>query len=46
MNRNAKTIAKFLALRKVERDRVANREGKKVEDCQWRSYPMDKKVKK
>ena len=45
MNRNGKAIEKFLALREVERDKVANRAGKRKEYCQFRSYPMDKRVK-
>lgn len=46
MNRNGKVAQKFLAWREVQRDAVANRAGKKKENCVLRSYPMDKRVKK
>ena len=46
MNRNGKIAEKFYAWRKVERDKVANKEGKRVDDCRFRSYPMDKRIKK
>lgn len=46
MNRNGKLVKMFLDQRQREREAVAKREGKKVEDCQFTSYPADKRVRK
>ena len=46
MNKNGKTIEKFLALREVKRDAAANRVGKKKEDCTFKSLPASKKTRR
>ena len=46
MNKNGKTVEKFLALREVKRDAAANRVGKKKEDCTFKSLPASKKTRR
>ena len=46
MNRNAKVAEKFLALRQVKRDEAANKAGKKKENCQFKSVPARKRIRK
>ena len=46
MNRNGKTIEKFLALRQVKRDEAANRAGKKKEDIVFCSAPARRRTRK
>lgn len=46
MNRNGKTIEKFLALRQVKRDEAANRVGKKKEDIVFCSVPARRRTRK
>lgn len=46
MNRNGKTIEKFLALREVKRDAAANAAGKKKEDVVFKSLPASKRARR
>lgn len=46
MNRNDKAAKKFLETREAERKLAAKYAGKKYEDCQFRSWPLDKKVRR
>ena len=46
MNRNGKTIEKFLALREVKRDHAANAVGKKKEDCVFCSAPARRRQRR
>ena len=45
MNKNAKIQEKFLQQREQERRLVAKHQGKEYDKCQFRSCPLDKKVR-
>ena len=46
MNKNGKTIEKFLALREVKRDAAANAIGKKKENCVFCSAPARRRQRR